>query len=307
MKHLTEGTGGSGVAEPQRWLFSEEVEGFAWNVENPRGTVLIQHGYGDHTTAYATRNNHLVPKLIARGFSVRGFDLPGNGRSPGVRGATDAVQAVRLHREAREALRTERLGHDGSVDHGLEGRALPTFLLGHSFGGLVTATSAVEDPTDIAGIVLLAPGIKYDVNPLLRAVARAGGRLVPTRSGPMPAGTLDSLTRSSEVQAEMAADPLMYLGRVRWVSLGSAAVMSHENWKRYNQLRMPLLAIHGTDDANTSPSGSEELVATVSTPDKTLHLIAGARHALLDDLDRDQVTSLILDWLHTHSTDAVRA
>lgn len=89
----------------------------------------------------------------------------------------------------------------------------------------------------------------------------------------------------------------MYLGRVRWVTLGSAATIAHENWAQYSTLSVPLLAVHGTADANTAPSGSSDLIDVISSPDKTLVLVDGGKHAILDDTDRDRTTDDVLEWL----------
>ncbi len=39
----------------------------------------------------------------------------------------------------------------------------PLFLFGHSLGGLVTALYAIERQPDVAGVVLSAPGIAFDL------------------------------------------------------------------------------------------------------------------------------------------------
>ena len=59
-------------------------------------------------------------------------------RSPGLRGATDMKRVIRHHLRARDALEFE---------------GLPTFLFGHSLGGLITAASVARDYRGIAGVV----------------------------------------------------------------------------------------------------------------------------------------------------------
>lgn len=268
------------TAEP--WDIGTGVAGYAWHASRPRAVVLLQHGYGDHTQSYVERSNRLIPRLLELGFSVYGFDMRGSGHSPGARGATDVEQAVADHLAARRVLR---------------GQQLPVFLFGHSLGGLVTATSVLRDARDVAGVVVLAPAIKYEVNRLLRLVARAGAFLLPTFSGPLPAGEPGALTRVAESAEAIVRDPLMYLGRVKWVTLGSGAAVSHANWAHYGRLTVPLLAVHGTDDRSTDPTGSRDLVEAASSADKTLHLVDGGLHALLDDADRETTVQAILDWM----------
>ena len=273
---------GAPSTEAEPWDIGTGVTGFAWHAAHPRANLLLQHGYGDHAGAYVERAHQLIPRLLELGVTVYGFDMRGNGRSPGKRGVTDVERAVADHRAARARLRSD---------------PRPLFLLGHSLGGLVTATSAVRDQGHLAGVVLVAPAIKYDVNALVRAVARAGAFLVPSLQGPMPAGTLESLTRDRQITEQIASDPLMYLGRVRWLTLGTAATIAHANWALYPRLHVPLLALHGTADRNTDPAGSRLLIDVASSSDKTLHLVEGGTHSLLDDIDGEATVDVILEWI----------
>jgi alpha-beta hydrolase superfamily lysophospholipase len=43
--------------------------------------------------------------------------------------------------------------------------------------------------------------------------------------------------------------------------------------------------------------GNPRLIETISSPDKTLHLIPDAYHAPLDDTDADQTLQVIMTWL----------
>src|SRR5260221_11068416 len=54
----------------------------AWHPEGaPRAVLVIVHGLKDHSARYAA----LAARLTQLGFAVYPFDLPGPGRSPGLR------------------------------------------------------------------------------------------------------------------------------------------------------------------------------------------------------------------------------
>jgi acylglycerol lipase len=273
-------------SQGEGWDVGTGVAGFAWHAPRPRAVVLFQHGWGDYTQRHVGHAGQLVPCLLDHGFDVRGFDLRGNGRSPGRRGVVDVTAAVQDHLAARELLRRQ---------------PLPVFLMGHSLGGLVTATSALHDQRDVAGMVLLAGALKYDVGVALRTVARIGGRLAPTRPAPLADG--GPITRDPDAQQRLDHDPLMSnRGGVPWLTAAGGAAVSHANWRHYPELVLPLLAVHGSADTSTDPAGSAELVATVSSADKELLVVDGGFHALLDDLDAEATVAAVLHWLDSRAS-----
>lgn len=264
------------------WDIGTGVAGYAWQAPEPKAALLLQHGYGDHVQRYVRQNGRLIPHLLRLGVSVYAFDMRGSGHSPGVRGATDVHKAIEDHCAARRTLREQ---------------PLRVFLFGHSLGGLVTVTSVLRDQTGVSGMILVSPAIKYDVNGFLRLVARIGGLVAPTLSGPIPVGSPDALSHDPEAVEAIRHDPLLYLGRVKWRTLGSAAPIIHENWKLYPRVRVPVLVVHGSADRIANPEGSRQFIETVSSPDKTLHLVEDGLHALLDDTGRQQTRQVILEWL----------
>lgn len=53
----------------------------AWWPEQPRATLLLLHGYYDHSGLY----RHVIEWALGMGFAVLSFDLPGHGLSSGMR------------------------------------------------------------------------------------------------------------------------------------------------------------------------------------------------------------------------------
>ncbi|AKC81504.1 hypothetical protein XB05_19005 [Xanthomonas arboricola] len=261
---------------------AEPIAGYAWQAPHARAVVLIQHGYGDYALRYVSGNDRLIPHLLAQGISVYAFDMRGNGYSPGKRGVVDVEQAIQDHLAARRALR---------------GQPLPVFLFGHSLGGLVAVSSALRDPTDIAGLVLLAPAIKYDTPAPLRWVAYAGAALFPSAAVPQRKVDVGELVADAAAANALRADPVFYPGPLRFLTAAGGLRQSRRNWPAYRAFRMPLLAIHGTADSSTDPTGSRDLVEVVASSDKTLMSVPGGRHALLDDTDRDDTRDAVLAWI----------
>lgn len=263
----------------EAWDFGRGLSGYLWRAENARANLLLTHGFAEYAVRYVQRYHGLIPRLTELGFNVHAFDLRGHGRSSGARGVADLREAVADHRAARRAL------------HGK-----PLFLFGHSLGGLVTAASAAEDQSAIAGVVLSAPALLISAPAHLRAIAgfvsafAPGARLVP----PLDA---NGLSRIAEEVAAYKADPMVSDTRVPAKTGATAIDVSEAAWARYPQWTAPVLVLHGEQDRATDPEGSKRFIAMIPAADKHLELYPQGRHELLNDSDRDAVMGVILTWL----------
>jgi acylglycerol lipase len=276
-------TPGAASIRCQPWDVGTGVTGYVWQAPNARAVLLIEHGWGDYAQRYVKQFSALIPHLLERGISVYAIDMWGNGRSPGVRGATDIGRAVEDHLAARRKLREQ---------------PLPVFVLGHSVGGLVTATSTLRDESGLGGMILIAPTLQWGVGGFMRFVARMGGVLLPTFAVPTPTADPALQSRDPAFSERLAKDPLMHLDAISWVTAAGGATISHANWKEYHRVTVPILVVHGTGDEVAIPSASRALIDAVRSEDKTLSLITDGRHSLLDDPPSSaEALRAILAWL----------
>ena len=265
------------------WDIGTGVTGYVWQASNPRAVILVEHGWGDYAQRYVKQFGQLIPHLLERGISVYAIDMWGNGRSPGTRGATDIGNAVEDHLAARRKLREQ---------------PLPVLVLGHSVGGLVTATSTLRDQSGVRGMILIAPALNWRVSGFLRFVARVGGFLLPTVPMPVPPGDPSDQSRDAQFNERLAKDPLYYMGKLSWVTAGTGSTTAHANWKQYQHVTVPVLVVHGTGDKVAEPSGNREFIEAVRSQDKTLSLVDGGRHSLLDDPPSNaEALQVIVEWL----------
>lgn len=264
-------------AEP--WDAPFGLAGYRWAAATPRARVLLTHGYAEHAGRYVEHYNRLVPQLTAAGFEVLAFDLEGHGRSPGPRGVTDIGRMADAHVAARR-----------------QASDLPLFLFGHSLGGLVTALSVARALDGLAGVVLSGPYLPFEAGAGTRAFARALAAVAPTL-GVASLGPPSGISRiAAEVDAYVA-DPLVFRRKIPARLGATALAAAHEIAGRLGSWRAPTLAIHGAADTYTRPEGSERLIGGIASADKTLRLVEGGRHELLNDLPRDEMLALVLGWL----------
>lgn len=275
-------TPGAAPVRCRPWDIGTGVRGYVWEAPEPRAVLLLQHGFGEYAQRFVRRYSQLIPHLLNAGVSVYAIDLWGHGHSPGRRAVTDLGQAVDDHLAARRKLRAQ---------------PLPVFVLGHSLGGLVTATSVARDQSGLSGVILSSPFLRKEVPAWKRLLVSVLAAVGPTLPAPEEPAELSGLSRIPEELEFVDNDPLIYRGRVPMLLAATALKLLVDNLNLYPGWRVPTLVLHGTADTYTDPEGSRELFKTISSQDKTLHIVEGGHHELLNDTERDETLEVLLTWL----------
>jgi acylglycerol lipase len=283
---------GSQIGPTSRcWDIGTGIAGYVWEARAQRAALLLQHGYGEYAHRYVDGYGGLIRALLERGISVYALDLRGHGDSPGRRGFTTVERAVEDHLAARRRLAT---------------LPVPLFLLGHSLGGIVTASSVLRDPAGVHGVILSSPALQVTANPVARIAVRALAAVAPWL--PVHRLPVQGISRIAAEVQRATGDPRMHRG---WMPAGLAVgilLATHANWERYGEWTLPTLVVHGTADTFTEPDGSRRFIEEISSPDRTLHLVEGGYHELLNDSGREEILRLLVRWLDSRieaTTDAV--
>lgn len=259
------------------------VIGHAWEIENPTGVILLTHALAEYASRYYDRYNNLIPALNKAGYSVYAYDLRGHGDSPGDISLVDSYEQVQDHLAVRHALKARHPN-------------LPFYLFAHSAGALFTAASVMADQSGIDGVVLSSPMLQagQDQVALVRRIMPVASRFAPGLAiVPINSGGLSRI--KDEVQA-YNDDQRMYHGKVKLLTATTMMQLSADLWPKYRTWRVPTLVFYGSDDQVSYMGGLPEFVQNLGSADKTLHLFQGGYHELLNDLDRDAVLKLVLDW-----------
>jgi len=268
---------GKGVAlYAQKWRPTGDVE--------PRAVVVIHHGLADHSARY----NDLAVRLVRAGYAVWALDMRGHGRSAGPRISFDSIDVMLDDLDA--FLRLVREQEAGR----------PIFLYGHSFGGLIACLYAIERQPVLAGLVLVAPALAFDAPPVQAGAIAVFG--VIARNLPAVPPEHAAFSRRPEVVREMDTDPLIEQGKGPARTARAATDGAERVWAAPERLIVPLLAVHGTADRLTAPSGSRDLVARAGSTDKMLRIHDGLFHDPLREPDGagERVTGEIIAWIDAH-------
>jgi alpha-beta hydrolase superfamily lysophospholipase len=258
-----------------------DLFGRSWLPERASRSVLLVHGWAEHSGRY----DHVGSWLAARGCAVHAYDHRGHGRSAGPRG--HARRFADLLDDLGMALDRARA----------ESPALPSFLFGHSMGGLVVAAFAAARDPEIAGAATSGAALELGEVPpparlaLLRLLAGIAPRLRIDR--PI-AG--DALSRDPEVGRAYAEDPLV----LRRMTLGFGAAFlgaARRAPPAADAVRVPMLLLHGGDDALCPASGSRRFHAGLSAPGSDLRVYPGLRHEILNEPEWETVLQDLLRWM----------
>jgi alpha-beta hydrolase superfamily lysophospholipase len=250
---------------------------------DPTAVLLVAHGLGEHSGRYRT----VVDALLPDGWAVYGLDHRGHGRSGGPRAHIEDYDHWLADFDTFRRAVVAR--HPG----------LPVFLLGHSMGGQIALAYALDHQDDLAGLVLSAPALANTSVPRpLQQVLKGVARVAPTLRPKVL--DLDKISKDPEIVAAYHADPFVFHGNAT-LGLTAALVRRFDDLpQRARELRLPVLILHGTDDALTDPAGSRRLEETSGSPDQTVRYYDGLWHEIFHEPEREGPLGDLREWLAAH-------
>ena len=248
------------------------------------GVIAICHGVNSHGGQYAW----VAEQFARRGYAVFALDLRGRGKSEGARFHVDDIAEYVADLRGLIAIAKQRYPD------------LPVFLLGHSAGGVVSCTYALDYQEEIDGLVCESFAFQVPAPGFALSAIKALSHIAP-RLGVLKLHMRD-FTRDPLALAALEADPLT-MDEVQPAATVAALVRADERLHdSFEQLRLPVLILHGTADKATVCRGSEYFHQHAGSADKTLKLYEGHFHDLLNDVGKEQVLDDIAAWIGARAT-----
>jgi len=247
----------------------------------PRAVILLVHGLGEHSGRYAA----WASRFNEKGVSLRAFDLPGHGRTPGRWGVVPSPEKVYDNIDAF-------LGEISTEFPGV-----PLFIYGHSLGGGIVLNYIIHRKPEVTGAIVTSPWLLLtETPPFIKVIiANLAGKLMPGITQPSGLKT-EYLSRDPEVVKAYRDDPLVHgqisAGLYRWMTCAA-----EETLERAGEISVPLLIAHGRNDMITSSSASVQVAGTA--PMATLKLWDGGYHELHNDLLKEEHFDFITEWMDT--------
>ncbi len=250
-----------------------------WEPEHPaRAEVFFIHGYNEHIGRY----EHVAAAMSAAGFRFHAMDLRGHGSSEGPRGHTPSWDQFMRD--------VDLLLDQGESD-------LPSFIYGHSMGGGIVLSYAIQTEREIKGVIATGPTLRLGFTPSPAQVfmAKVIGAIFPgfTQDGNLE---LEALSRDPAIAVAYANDPLIH-NKISARLFLSMLTGGQEALQRAPQLRIPLLLLHGSEDRLSDASASREFFNAAGVEDKTLKIYDGYYHELHNEPEKMEVLETITSWI----------
>lgn len=240
------------------------------------------HGVAEHSGRYL----ETMRWFAERGIGSTAVDLRGHGRSEGKR-----VFIRRWAEYTSDVL---------AFLDGVEGTGGPSFLIGHSMGGLVVGRALQTQPQRLSGLkgaVMTSPyfGLKVQVPGWKVGAGRFLSKLLPGTSLP---SDLDAtlLSKDPEEVRAYEEDPLVtHAVTARWYT--ESVAQSPLILADAGRLTLPVLFMHGEDDGITDPAATRAVFERCASADKEHKSWPGMRHELLNEVEREQIREHLLGWI----------
>lgn len=253
-----------------------------WEAENVRANLVITHGHGEHSEAYA----RFVEDLGELPIKIWAWDWRGHGRSQGARGAVPDFYVYTQEYE----LFLRRIVE-------IEKSKVPTILMGHSMGALIQLKTMLGCELVSATQILSSPF--FDVSMPVPAWKRTLSRAI---LGIYPQLTLNSQIRFEdlisipELQEDYRRDP--YRHQMICPGAFEGALQSGQSvLKQAANFTGPCLCIGPERDPVVATDRFREFFKATGSRDKRLRLYKGRMHEVLNDRGREEPIALIREFI----------
>lgn len=269
----------SGSSSPSLYFAS------AMPTSGAKAVLAMVPGYADHGARYA----HVMGALAEHGIGSVAIDLRGHGRAQGPRGF--CLHFDEFLDDARELRRLAETRAKGA----------PLVLFGHSFGGLVAALSALDQPSPWKGLVLSAPffGLGLEVPRIKVLAGKVASRLYPKLGLPSGLEGKD-MTHDPAKAKTYDGDPLVFKNATaRWFTEATAA--QDKALASAPRLALPLYMTFGTADKVASFTAGKRFFDAAGSKDKTWDPREGLFHEVLNEPSWKDIVENIARWVLAHT------
>jgi len=278
----------------------------------PKAVVQIVHGMAEHSARY----KRFAKQLVAQGFSVVANDHRGHGRT-----VTEQDEFGHYSDQNGWQLVTSDLKqiNDWVKD---SYPTTPVFIMGHSMGSFITRQFLINHGSSVKGCILSGsvwePPLIYKAGEKVAWIEskRVGSKETSALMNFLSFGSFnnafkptrtdfDWLSRDPEEVDKYVADAFCGFDCTTqlWMDLlGGLASISSLKAMRNIPNKLPVLLISGAKDPvgknGKGVKALEDKLIAAGSNNIECSLYPGARHELLNEINRDAVSDRLISWLN---------
>ncbi len=270
------------------YVDAEGVEIFAseWRAPEPIGIVQIAHGIGEHSGRYDEFARHLVNA----GFTVFADDHRGHGETGRRQHDGDLSKLGKLGPGGLQAAEAAvlQLTEIARAQH----PGLPLVMFAHSWGSLMAQRILNAHPRAWDALVLSGSAMR---TPRFMESGALNARwAAPDANG------FEWLSRDPAVAAAFIADPLCFEANILRLFGIADGLRLFGTPAAGLEPDVPILIVSGSDDPLSRGDGLQRLGRAYrerGVRDVTVKRYPGARHEILQETNRDEVTADVITWM----------
>ncbi|UVE18888.1 alpha/beta hydrolase [Pseudomonas sp. LS44] len=281
-----------------------------WRGEQPpKAVLMLAHGMAEHSGRYARLAEHLVQA----GYALYAHDQRGHGKT-----AQRGVLGLYAEHGGWQRVVNDLVNLNQHIRQ--QHPDTPIFLIGHSMGSYIGQAYLIQHSADVQGAIL--SGSNYQPVGLYKLAANIA-RFERWRQGPTGRSALleflsfgsfnkafkpnrtpfDWLSRDPVEVDKYVSDPLCGFRCTNqlWIDLleGLQQITPSTNLGQIAH-DLPVLVVGGERDPVSQGQRLNDLAAALQAGGLRhveLKVYADARHELLNETNRDEVTAFFIDWL----------
>jgi alpha-beta hydrolase superfamily lysophospholipase len=256
-----------------------------WLPDNsPRGVVVLAHGIAEHSGRY----EHLARCLTGHGYTLHALDHRGHGQSGGPRVHVDQFDDFVI--DLKTYFDQVRAAFPDA----------PIFLYGHSMGSLISLLLTFRRQDDLAGLITTGTALELaGSSPVSQFLAGMASRLIPMQK--LIPLNIDGICTDPAVVQRYRDDPLVCTEKLRIGMVVELVRAAKRCIDQLPTLRLPYLALHGSDDPICRAAAVDLIRATSGSPDTTVKVYEKLYHEIHNEPQQDQVFEDVVHWLEAHT------
>ena len=254
-----------------------------YEVENQKATVILIHGFGEHSGRYA----HVIDRLRNEHFGVLCIDFRGHGLSKGRRGYIDLFQ--HYEEDVKAAIKFVQNKQPPKAK---------IFILAHSMGALVCLRLIAKMSNTIDGLVLSSPlfALKKPFPAWKICAVNILAKIWPNLPFRSTIKGKD-LTADTSIAKGYDADPLVLKSIP--VKAVSQLIAGYEGARDIGPvIKHPFfMQISGLDPV-VDPKAAQEWFKSVNNKDATIKFYPEFLHEIYNETRKEEAINDLIDWFN---------